>query len=141
MYVATLIIGFLSLRSPHEPIHDPMFTILEVLIILVMCFGIVLMVIVHAWASDQTRVFSFVALVFMSLLAVITCSVHFSILTLSRQPIFDEREWMALFFSFKWPSVVYSLDILAWDLFFPLAALSAAPVFCGNRIARVIRHC
>ena len=32
-----------------------------------------------------------------------------------------------------------SLDILAWDVFFALSALFAAPVFSGNRLATWIR--
>lgn len=139
IYVVTLIFGFLSLRTPDEPIGDPMFTILEVTIILIMSFGIALLSVIHVWASDQTKVFSFIAVVFMSLVAVITCSVHFVVLTMSRQPVIGEAVWMPLFFSFKWPSIAYAMDILAWDVFFPLAVLFAAPVFSGNRLAKLIR--
>jgi hypothetical protein len=39
---------------------------------------------------------------------------------------------MPLFLSFKWPSVSYALTILAWDVFFALSVLFAAPVFGGN---------
>jgi hypothetical protein len=46
---------------------------------------------------------------------------------------------MPLFLSFKWPSVSYALDILAWDGFFALSVLCAAPVFNGNRLAALIR--
>jgi hypothetical protein len=34
---------------------------------------------------------------------------------------------------------VYALDILAWDVFFALAVLFAAPVFSGSTLARWIR--
>jgi len=34
-YAVTLILGLLSLSSPEEPIGDPMFSILEVLIIII----------------------------------------------------------------------------------------------------------
>jgi len=139
IYVVTLIFGFLSLRTPDEPIGDPMFTILEVSIILIMCFGITLMSVVHAWASNQTKVFSLVAVVFMSLVAVITCSVHFVVLTMSQQEVISEIVWMPLFISFKWPSIGYALDILAWDVFFPLAVLFAVPVFSSNRLAKLIK--
>jgi hypothetical protein len=46
---------------------------------------------------------------------------------------------MPLFLSFKWPSIAYALDILAWDVFFALSVLSAAPVFSGNHLATSIR--
>ena len=57
----------------------------------------------------------------------------------SRQAAFAELSLLPLFLSFKWPSVAYALDILAWDLFFPLSVLSAASVFSGTRLATSIR--
>jgi hypothetical protein len=44
-----------------------------------------------------------------------------------------------LVFSFEWPSVAYALDILAWDVFFALSMLFAAPVFSGSRLSAWIR--
>jgi hypothetical protein len=69
----------------------------------------------------------------------LTCSVHFSILILSRQPEFAGQPWLPLVLSFEWPSVAYALDILGWDLFFALSMLFAAPVFRGSRLAAWIR--
>jgi hypothetical protein len=60
-------------------------------------------------------------------------------LTLIRQPAFAGQPWLPLVFSFEWPSVAYALDILAWDVFFPLSMLFAAPVFSGSRLAAWIR--
>ena len=100
---------------------------------------IALMVALHAWASPETKAFSLMALVFMGLLAGLTCSLHFVILTVSRQPAFARLSWLPLFLWFKWPSIAYALDILAWDVFFPLSVLSAAPLFSGSRLARSIR--
>ena len=83
--------------------------------------------------------FSLLALAFMGLLTGLTCSVHFVILTVSHQAEFAGQSWLPLILSFKWLSVTYALDILAWDVFFALAVLSAAPVFSGSRLARSIR--
>ncbi len=139
VYAATLVAGLLSLQSPQEPIGDPLFSILEILIILTMPVMVALMAAVHAWAPTETKVFSLMALVFMVLVAGLTCSVHFVILTVSRQAAFAGLSWLPLFLSFEWPSVAYALDILAWDVFFPLSVLFAAPVFSGNRLATSIR--
>jgi cytochrome bd-type quinol oxidase subunit 2 len=87
-YGVTLVAGFLSLQSPQQPIGDPLFSILEILIILMMPVMVALMVAVHAWASPDTKAFSLMALVFMSLLAGLTCSLHFVILTVGRQAAF-----------------------------------------------------
>src|SRR5215211_6834420 len=134
-YAVTLVVGLLSLKSPQEPIGDPMFTILEILIIVMMPA----MVAVHAWAPTHAKTLTLTSVVFMGLLAGMTSIVHFCILTLSRQPEFSGQSWVPLVLSFNWPSVVYALDILAWDIFFPLSMLFAAPVFGGSRLAGWIR--
>jgi hypothetical protein len=139
VYAATLVIGLLSLTTPEEPIGDPMFTMLEVLIIVMMPAMLALMVAVHAWAPARVKTFSLTAVVFMGLLCGVTCSVHFVILTLSRQAAFAGQPWLPLFLEFRWPSVAYALDILGWDIFFPLSMLFAAAVFNGSRLARWIR--
>jgi hypothetical protein len=138
-YAVTLAIGFLSLENAEQPIGDPMFTILEVLIIVMMPAMVALMAAVHAWAPARTKVLSLTALVFMALVAGLTSSSHFAILTLSRQAAFVALPWFPLFFSFHWPSVTYALDILAWDIFFALSMLFAAPVFGGSRLALSVR--
>lgn len=138
-YAVTLGAGLLSLPSPQQPIGDPLFSILEILIILMAPLIVAMIATVHVWAPTESKVFSTVSLVFASLLAGLTCSVHFVILTVSRQTAFSELAWMPLFLSFRWPSVAYALDILAWDVFFALSVLFAAPVFSGNRLATGIR--
>jgi hypothetical protein len=138
-YAITLAVGFLSLTSPQQPIGDPMVSILEVLIIVMMPVMVALMVAVHAWAPSHAKTLSLTAVVFMGLLAGVTCSLHFVILTVSRQPAFAGQSWLPLFLSFKWPSVAYALDILGWDVFFALSMLFAAPVFSGTRLAASIR--
>ena len=138
-YAVTLVVGLASLESPQQPIGDPMFTILEILIIVMMPAMVALMVAVHAWAPTHAKTLTLTSVVFMGLLAGMTSIVHFCILTLSRQPEFARQSWLPLVLSFNWPSVVYALDILAWDIFFPLSMLFAAPVFGGSRLAGWIR--
>jgi len=138
-YAVTLAVGLLTLESPQQPIGGPLFTILEVLIIVMMPAMVALMVAVHAWAPLDTKALTLTSLVFMSLLAGETFIVHFCILTLSHQAEFRAQSWLPLVLSFEWPSVVYALDILGWDVFFPLSMLFAALVFQGSRLATWIR--
>jgi len=138
-YAATLIVGFLALESPEQPIGEPMFTILEVLILAMTPAMVALMVAVHAWAPAHARTWSLAAVVFMGVLAGVTSSVHFVVLTLSRRPEVVELAARPLLMTFEWPSVAYALDILAWDVFFALSMLFAAPVFGGGRLATSIR--
>ena len=138
-YAITLAIGLLTLPSPQEPIADPYFSIMEILIILTAPVMVALMAAVHAWSAPEYKIFSLMALLFMALMTGLTCGLHFVILTLGRQSEFTAQPWLPLFLEFRWPSVVYALDILAWDVFFPLAVLCAAPVFRGGRLASSIR--
>jgi hypothetical protein len=139
VYAIVLGLGFAALASPDEPIGNPYFTMLEILILLLAPAMVALMAAVHAWAPPQSRALSLVALSFTAMLATITCGVHFSILTLSGQPGFTGHAPAAALLAFQWPSLVYALDILAWDVFFALAMLFAAFVFAGGGINRAIR--
>jgi hypothetical protein len=138
-YAIILILGLLAQKNPQEPVADPYFTLLELLILVLAPLAVVIMVVVHAWAAREVKIYSLTAVIFMSLLAGVTCCVHFVILTVSRQPDVAHLPWLPLFLSFKWPSVVYALDILAWDVFYGLAVLFAAPVFRGDQLAAAIR--
>ena len=132
-------LGLRSLKSPQDPISDPFFFFMELLIVLMTPLMVISMIAVHAYASPQVKAYSFTALVFMVLLAGISSSIHFVILSVSRQIEFDELPGLSLFFSFKWPSVVYALDILAWDWFFALSMLCAAPVFNRGKLEKIVQ--
>jgi hypothetical protein len=109
-YAVALSAGLLTLPSPQHPIQDPWFTAMELLIIAIAPIAL------------------------MSMCAVITCCVHFSILTVSRELISTRPDWAEHLFSFRWPSLAYALDILAWDFFFPIAAFCGAATIEGGAI-------
>ena len=136
VYAVTTILGFRSLKSPDDAICDPFFSVMELLIIFIAPFMVVSMVAVHAYAPPDAKIYSLTALIFTILMAGITSSVHFVILTMSRQLEANSVSWLL---SFKWPSVAYTLDILAWDWFFALSMLFAAPVFGVGRLEQTVR--
>jgi len=140
IYAVTTILGFLSLKDPLDQIGDPYFTMMEILIFLMSPFMVISMIAVHAYATQNVKAYSFTALVFMIVMAVITSSIHFIVLTVSRQIEASGFTWAPLFFSFSWPSVAYTADILAWDWFFALSILFAVPVFKGDGLERVLRY-
>lgn len=140
IYIVITTIGLLSLKSQLDPISDPWFSMMEILILIMAPLMAVLMAEIHAYASLDVKVLSLIALIFMSIVACITCGVHFLVLFVSRQiQALTGLEWLSYIFSFKWPSVIYALDILAWDLFFALAMFFAAPVFKGDRLKSTVR--
>lgn len=139
VYGVTLVLGLLSLKSSQDPIGDPFFSIMELLIVLMSALMVTSMVAVHAYAAPDVKAYSLSALAFMILLAGITSSVHFVILTVGHQIEATRLPWVPLLVSFKWPSVTYALDILAWDWFFALSMLFAAPVFKDSNLERTVR--
>lgn len=135
-YAVTTLLGFISLTSPVEPIGNPYFTIMEILTIVIAPLMAISMTAVHYYASPVDKIYTHLAVFFMFIMAAITSSVHFVILTLSHKSQFDQ---MAILFSFNWPSVVYVLDVFAWDWFFALSFLFAAPVFKKGKAERTVR--
>ncbi|MBD3276110.1 MAG: hypothetical protein GF372_12410 [Candidatus Marinimicrobia bacterium] len=139
IYLITLTLGFISLDSADDPIGNPYFTILEVLILLMMPLMVLVMIVLHFYALKNRRIFSLFALVTMIISTTITSAVHFTVLSVSRHPSFAGMEWTASLLSFEWPSIAYSLDILAWDWFFALSILTAAFVLRKGNLESAVR--
>lgn len=139
MYAIVTFLGFLFLKSAQDPIGEPFFTIMEILIILTSPVMVISMVIIHFYSSTELKLSSFIAVIFMICMAVISSSVHFVVLTVGHKIEASGLSWFPLFFSFKWPSVVYALDILAWDWFFALSMLFAASVFKVGKLEKSVR--
>ena len=91
VYAAVLAVGLLSLPSSQHQIQDPWFTLREVLIMAIAPAMVVFTVGLHAHAMPADKPFAAAACAFMAMCAVLTCSVHFSVLTLSRAPGFARR--------------------------------------------------
>jgi hypothetical protein len=139
IYAIVLAIGLYTLTSPDQPIQQPWFACMELLILAIAPLPVAFMVALHAWAPDEHSTTALLGIAFMSMCCVVTCCVHFVILTLSREPIFAAMPWVPVVFLFRWPSLAYALDILAWDVFFPLAALCAALTVSGPGLANAVR--
>jgi hypothetical protein len=137
VYAVVTVLGLLSLSSPDAPIGDPFFTLMEGLILIMAPLMVVTMAAVYVHAAPGVRIYALLALVFMSILAGLTSSVHAVVLTAGDQ-IMAAPGGPSLV-SFTWPSVVYALDILAWDWFFALAMLCAVPVFTNSGLAGRLR--
>lgn len=139
IYAGVLTVGLLTLPSSQQPISGRWFTAMEMLTLATAPAMVALMAVLHARASPDRRAFGVVAIAFMAICATITSCVHFAILTLGREPAFVAQPWADRVFSFRWPSLAYALDILAWDVFFPLAALCAAATVQGAGLLRAAR--
>ena len=104
---------------------------MEVLTLLSAPPMVVLMATIHDYASVNRKIYGVIALAFTILFTGMTSAVHFVELTVGRQLGSS---------GFVWPSPVYAVELLAWDLFLGLALLFAAPVFDGGGPARRVRR-
>lgn len=138
-YAITSGIGYLSAASPTDPIRDPYLSIMCLSIVLMAPFLVLTMVAVHAYAPPGHKTHSLAALAFMTLLAGITSTVNFSLFVAARQPGPTPALWTASFIAPGWPPIPQSIDLFAWDWFFALSMLLAAPVFGGSNLQRAVR--
>lgn len=129
-YVVTLAIGF-AVHGFAEPIVDPILAIMEVLTLMSAPPMVVIMAAIHGYASEDRKIFALTALAFTVLFAGMTSTVHFVELTALRQLGIG---------GIVWPSPVYAVELLAWNLFLGLALLFAALVFDGGGPERVVRR-
>lgn len=139
-YAIITTMGLLSLQSPQDSIGNPYFTIMEILSMLISLLMVFSLIAVHYYTELSDRFYSFAALLLICITTGITSCVHFTILSVSHTTAAEHLQNLPFFFSFKWPSVVYALDILAWDWFFGLSMLFVAPVFKKNRFEKNLQR-
>lgn len=139
LYVITLTLGLLSLNSPTDPIGNPYVSIMEIIILLMAPMLIILTVSIYLKNQNENRFTNLLAVVFMIIACCITSSVHIVVLSISNHAGANAYPWFEQLFAWKWPSVVYALDILAWDLFFGLSILCLIPnYYKKNRIISML---
>ncbi len=138
-YAVTSGLGYLSVKAPTDPISDPYLSIMGLLIVLMAPFLVITMVAVHAYAAAEHKSDSLAALAFMILLAGVTSTVNFALFVVARQPSPTPAMWVASFLSSGWQPLPQALDFFAWDWFFALSMLLAAPLFRGGRLENAVR--
>lgn len=139
VYLIVLGIGMATLPSPDQPVQPPWFALLELLILCIAPAMVVLAAAVWGRSRPERKPLALAGVVFFGLCALTTSAVHFAILVLSPHPAFAGEPWASAVFSFRWPSLAYAIDILAWDVFFPLGALFLAPAVQGPGLAGRVR--
>jgi hypothetical protein len=137
-YTVTMVVGFAVMGNLSKPLEDPYLAIIEVLIVVMAPILVLLAVVIHACAPERTKTYSMTALGWMLLLAGFTVTVHLVLLTVVRRIDPGAIHGFQYLVSWHWPSVLYGVDIVAWDIFFGLALLFAAPVFhaAGHVVVR-----
>lgn len=128
-YIVVVTIGIVQ-AGLDEPIVDPTLGVMEALTLLSAPFVVIWLAAIQQASAPDQRVYGLVALAFGTIMAGLTSGVHFVALTAGRQTGFSALEW---------PSTLYAVELLAWDVFLGLALLFAAPVFTGRGRAATAR--
>ena len=128
-YAVTMVTGFAAMGNLSKPLEDPYLAIMEVLILVMAPVLVLLAVVINTCAPQGAKTYSMTALGWMLLVAGFTMTVHLVQLTVVRRINPSAIHGFQYLFNWHWPSVLYGVDIVAWDIFFGLALLFAAPVF------------
>lgn len=130
LYGAALLSGLAARARPQDPVPDPWLAGMEGLILVIAPCLVILIWSLGGRAPEPRRRLDRLALACMAASAGITLVVHVTLLA-------GPREAAAA--AFRWPSLFYALDVLAWDVFFALSVLLAAPLVTGGPVARLVR--
>lgn len=130
VYGAVLLFGLAARPSAGYPIPDPWLAAMEMLILFIAPCMTLVMWSIRALPGPDPRGLGRLSVAFMAACAAITFGVHLMLLIGPRA---------AAEAAFRWPSPYYMLDILAWDVFFALSVLLAAPLVRGGGLARLSR--
>ncbi|PMB27213.1 hypothetical protein CEN47_15195 [Fischerella thermalis CCMEE 5319] len=128
-YVVVVALG-ISQVGFDDPIVDPTLAVMEALTLLSAPLVVAVMASIYETAGRDRKTFGVMALVFAGVMAGLTSAVHFVALTSGRQTDFAVLEW---------PSTLYAVELLAWDIFLGLSLLCAALVFVGSGIRALAR--
>ena len=128
-YVLVVAFGIFK-AGLNDPIVDPILAVMEALTLLSAPLIVAVMASIYETASRDRKVLGVMALVFAGVMTALTSAVHFVALTAGRQTDFAVLQW---------PSTLYAVELLAWDIFLGLSLLCAAFVFAGSGIRAVAR--
>lgn len=139
VYAVVMGMGFGSMGNLADPLPDPYLAVAEALILLMAPAMVVLMAAVHACAPAHLRLYSLLAFGWMLVTACLTMMVHVVGLVVARRIDPAEMSGYDRLFGYAWPSLLYAVDVVAWDLLLGLSLACAALVFRGGRHRAVRR--
>jgi hypothetical protein len=117
IYLGLIIIGIITSNPITGYFQDNIKYCMEVTTMGSSIILLVFTVLIFYSFETETNICGFLSILFMSMVVILTCSVHFIGITVSSTLISSNKSFESLL-SLNWPSALFSLDILAWDLFF-----------------------
>jgi hypothetical protein len=139
-YVPAMGAGLVASGGFAAPIADPYLAVMELLILPLAVSLVVVLATAHSYARPAGKTLSLAALVLGTLAAGITICVHLVLLTVGRQADATTLPGYERLLSWTWPSVVYALDVAAWDLCLGSALVLAGLAFSGPGLSTLVRR-
>lgn len=139
-YVPAMLAGFSANGGFDHPVEDPYLAVMELLILPLAICLVVVFAAVHLFAPPSRQILGISSLALLTVMAGITCSVHIVALTVGHQTDRTTLPGYDRLFSWTWPSVIFALDIVAWDFFLGIALILAAFVFRGAGLPALVRR-
>jgi hypothetical protein len=140
LYVPAMGAGLIANGGLSDPIRDPYLAIMELLILPLAVTIVLVLAVVHSYARPGGKTLSLAALALGTLAAGITMCVHLVLLTVGREASPSTLPGYDLLLSWTWPSVIYALDIAAWDLCLGSALVLAGLAFSGPGLTAIVRR-
>lgn len=131
-YVAAIGAGFIANRTTKDPVKDPHLAIAEVLILTMAPVLLTLSAAIHHSVPADVRPYTLISMGWMVAAVATTSIVHLVELVVARRLRVEDFPAHERIFGFRWPSILYAVDVVAWDFFFALAVLFAVPAFDGH---------
>lgn len=126
--------------TAQSSFSDPFLPIASILLVPVAALMIASMAAVHFYAPPESKVFSLLSLVFMSVAMGITTMINSAVFLIVTHPReMANAPWLSLFIPYKRPGLFGELDLVAWSWFFSLSMIAAAPVFRKGRLEKALR--
>ena len=123
LYLIVIAAWLVAVGKPKEPIGDPYLALMEVLTmasaLALVCFCVAIL----ALSTPERRIFGLGTVVAGTTAAGLTLSVHFVQLTAIRQLW---RSGALADYRLVWPSPIFAVEYLAWDLLVGITMLLAA---------------
>ena len=117
IYIGLIVWGIITQDPETGFIRDHVRILMEIVTMLSAIALLFLAISIKYLLHPDHNFLAEIGVLFMILLVTLTSIVHFVSITVSSQ-IVSSNPSLAPLFSLEWPSLLLSIDILAWDIFF-----------------------
>ena len=117
IYIGLIVWGIITQDPETGFIRDHVRILMEIVTMLSAIALLFLAISIKYLLHPDHNFLAEIGVLFMILLVTLTSIVHFVSITVSNQ-IVSSNPSLAPLFSLEWPSLLLSIDILAWDIFF-----------------------